>query len=56
MLRDKLNGMIEVSRLKDVKAAELFLGFRIRAVGRCDFAVPTICLPLLGRRTQAGRI
>src|SRR6476660_5203420 len=39
MLRDKLNGMIEVSRLKDVNAAELFLGFRIGAVGRRDFAV-----------------
>ena len=39
MLRDKLNGMIEVSRLKDVKAAELFLGFRIGAVGYRDFAV-----------------
>src|ERR1700688_1142061 len=31
--------MIEVSRLKDLNAAELFLGFRIRAVGRRDFAV-----------------
>src|SRR6266853_5879016 len=39
MLRDKLNGMIEVSRLKDEKAGELFLGFRIGAVGRRDFAV-----------------
>src|ERR1022692_1695656 len=39
MLRDKLNGMIEVSRLKDLNAAELFLGFRIGAVGRRDFAV-----------------
>src|SRR6267378_7780718 len=39
LLRDKLNGMIEVSRLKDVNAAELFLGFQIRAVGRRDFAV-----------------
>ena len=29
MLRDKLNGMIEVSRLKEEKAGELFLGFRI---------------------------
>ena len=29
MLRDKLNGMIEVSRLKDEQAGELFLGFRI---------------------------
>ena len=38
MLRDKLNGMIEVSRLKDEKAGELFLGFRIGAVGRRDFA------------------
>src|SRR5437879_13492873 len=39
MLRDKLNGMIEVSRLKDEKAGELFPGFRIGAVGRRDFAV-----------------
>src|SRR4026207_2062983 len=31
--------MIEVSRLKDLKAAQLFLGFRIGAVGRRDFAV-----------------
>src|SRR6266481_3565205 len=31
--------MIEVSRLKDVNAAELFLGFRIGPVGRRDFAV-----------------
>src|SRR5258708_20026990 len=31
--------MIEVSRLKDLNAAELFLGFRIGAVGRRDFAV-----------------
>src|SRR4029434_6927335 len=31
--------MIEVSRLKDLKAAELLLGFRIGAVGRRDFAV-----------------
>ena len=39
MLRDKLNGMIEVSGLKYEKAGELFLGFRIGAVGRRDFAV-----------------
>src|SRR6266542_4285031 len=39
MLRDKLNGMIEVSRLKDEKAGELFLGFRIGAVGGRDSAV-----------------
>src|SRR5262249_48254864 len=31
--------MIEVSRLKDLNAAELFLGFRIGAVNRRDFAV-----------------
>src|SRR5215510_10656981 len=31
--------MIEVSRLKDLNAAELFLGFRIGAVGRRYFAV-----------------
>jgi len=38
--------MIEVSRLKDVNAAELFLGFRIGAVGRRDFAV----FPVQGQR------
>jgi hypothetical protein len=38
-LPDKLNGVIKVSRLKDLNAAELFLGFRIGAAGRCDFAV-----------------
>jgi len=31
--------MIEVSRLKDLNAADLFLGFRIGAVGGRDFAV-----------------
>src|SRR5271165_5651876 len=31
--------MIEVSRLKDLNAAELFLGFRIGAISRRDFAV-----------------
>ena len=46
MLRDKLNGKIEVSRLKDEKACELFLGFRIGAVGRRDFAV----FPVQGQR------
>src|SRR5437899_11305633 len=38
--------MIEVSRLKDLNAAELFLGFRIGAVGRRDFAV----FPIQGQR------
>src|SRR5438132_7013174 len=38
--------MIEVSRLKDVNAAELFLGFRTGAVGRRDFAV----FPVQGHR------
>jgi hypothetical protein len=37
--RDKLNGVIEVSRLKNEKAAELFLGFCIGSVGGRDFAV-----------------
>lgn len=32
MLRHKLNGMIEVSRFKNVNAAELFPGFRRGAV------------------------
>src|SRR5580692_10718090 len=40
--------MIEVSRLKDLNAAELFFGFRIGAVGRRDFAV----FPVQG---QSGR-
>src|SRR5579859_4202040 len=31
--------MIEVSRLKDLNAAKLFLGFRIRPIRRRDFAV-----------------
>src|SRR5258705_9549758 len=38
--------MIEVSRLKDLNAAELFLGFRIGPVGRRDFAV----FPIQGQR------
>jgi hypothetical protein len=46
LLRDKLNGMIEVSRLKDLNAAKLFLGFRIGTVRRRDFAV----LPVQGQR------
>jgi hypothetical protein len=36
---DKLNGMTEVSRLKDLDAAEMFLGFHIGPVSRRDFAV-----------------
>src|SRR5271167_596510 len=31
--------MIEVSRLEDLNAAKLFLGFRIGAIGHRDFAV-----------------
>jgi hypothetical protein len=31
--------MIEISCLKDLNAAKLFLGFRIGAVGHRDFAV-----------------
>src|SRR5947207_13911622 len=38
--------MIEVSRIKDLNAAKLFLGFRIGAVGRHDFAV----FPVQGQR------
>jgi hypothetical protein len=38
-LGDKLNGMIEISRLKDLNAADLFLGFRVGAVGCRDFAI-----------------
>src|SRR5467141_4703666 len=38
--------MVEVSRLKDLNAAELFRGFRIGAIGRRDFAV----FPVQGQR------
>src|SRR5882672_1719654 len=38
--------MIEVSRLKDLNAAKLFLGFRIGAISRRDFAV----FPVKGQR------
>src|SRR4030095_16769036 len=38
--------MIKVSRLNDLNAAELFLGFRIGAIGRRDFAV----FPVQGQR------
>src|SRR5215831_18134679 len=38
--------MIEVSRLEDLNAADLFLGFRIGAVSRRDFAV----FPVQGQR------
>src|ERR1700752_3317730 len=38
--------MIEVSRLKDLNAAELFLGFRIGTIRRPDSAV----FPVPGRR------
>jgi hypothetical protein len=38
--------MIEVSRLKDLNAAKLFLGFRIGTVGGGDFAV----FPVQGQR------
>src|SRR5262249_48804098 len=38
--------MIEVTRLKDLNAAELFLGFRIGAISRRDFAV----FPVQGQR------
>src|SRR5208282_1313494 len=38
--------MIEVSRLQDLNAAKLFLGFRIGAISRRDFAV----FPVQGQR------
>src|ERR1700731_1743606 len=38
--------MIEISRLKDLNAAKLFLGFRIGAVGDRHFAV----FPVQGQR------
>src|SRR6266571_3946708 len=43
--------MIEVSRLKDLNAAKLFLGFRIGAISRRDFAV----FPVQGQRSL-GRL
>ena len=39
--------MIKVSRLKDLNAAELFLGFRIGAIGGRNFAV----FPVQGQRS-----
>src|SRR5262249_5551625 len=39
MLRHELHSMIHVPGLKDEKAAELFLGFRIGTVGGCNLAV-----------------
>src|SRR4029077_17867969 len=42
--------MIEVSRLKDLNAAKLFLGFRIGAVGGRNFAV----FPVQGQRGLRG--
>src|SRR5881409_2961978 len=38
--------MVEVSRLKDLNAAKLFLGFRIGSISRRDFAV----FPVQGQR------
>src|SRR6185437_4191716 len=46
MLRHELNGMIHVACLKHEQAAELLLGFRVRTVGRRDFAV----FPIQGPR------
>src|SRR5215472_7479594 len=45
MLTDELHSMIHVPRLKDEYAAELFLGFRIGAIGGRHFAV----LPIQGQ-------
>src|SRR5579862_5876508 len=45
MLRHELYCMIQVPRLRDENAAELFLGFRIGTVRRCDFVV----LPVQGQ-------
>src|SRR2546425_4287936 len=45
MLRHELYSMINVPRLKDENAAELFFGFGIGAVGRCHLAV----LPIQGQ-------
>jgi hypothetical protein len=44
MLADELYSVIHVPRLKDENAAELFLRFRLGAVGGCHFGV----LPLNG--------
>ena len=46
MLRHELYSMIHVPRLEDQNAAELFLGFRIWTIRRCDLAV----LPIQGQR------
>src|ERR1051326_2426762 len=45
MLRHELHSMIHVPRLKDENAAELFLGFRVGAVGDCNLAL----LPIQGQ-------
>src|ERR1700757_1331679 len=45
MLRHELYSMIQVPRLKDENATELFLGFHIGTVRSCDFAV----LPIQGQ-------
>jgi len=42
VLGDELDSTIHVPRLKDEKAAELFFGFGIGAVGRCHLAVRPI--------------
>src|SRR4029078_13621465 len=42
--------MFDVSRVKDLNDAELFLGFRIGAVSRRDFAV----FPVQGQRGLRG--
>src|SRR5690349_13210827 len=39
MLRHELHRLIHVPRLKHENAPKLFLGFRIRTVRSCDFAV-----------------
>ena len=50
MLRHELYSMIQVPRLKDENAAELFHGFRVGTVRRCDFAV----LPIQVKAVSAG--
>src|SRR5579863_5174797 len=39
MLRHELYRVIHVARLNDAKAAQLFLGFHVRTIGRRGFAV-----------------
>jgi hypothetical protein len=39
MLRDKLDGVIQIARFKRQDSPHLFLGLGVRTVGHSDFAV-----------------